>query len=121
MINEDNNKISVNQGENQQGDTLIGDNLFSSENAVKTLLINLKARAYSDRIERNNWILELIKLKQPISKYELAKISGISYPTIKQICKWLEASDLIKIKYGISEMNGMQVKLVYINEEQKNG
>jgi len=90
---------------------------FFSSYDIEPLLKKLKERAYTDNITRNNLILEVIKIKQPISKYELAKITNISYPTIKQICKEFQFVGLIKMRIATGE-NGMPVQLVYI-EEQK--
>ena len=96
------------------------DNYFFSEEAIKTLLNKLNFRGYKDSLERNNLILDLIRLKQPISKYELAKLSGLSYPTIKQIVKEMAFCNLVKIKVSVGE-NGLPVKLVFItNLEEKN-
>lgn len=96
----------------------LSDNLFFSEQGIKTLLRKLNAKDYTDNISRNNLILDVIRIKQPISKYALAKITGLSYPTIKQVCKWLQASDLIKIRIEMGS-NDMPVQLIYISEEEK--
>jgi len=92
-------------------------NSFFSSDSVEHLLTKLKERAYTDNIARNNLILEVIKIRQPISKYELAKITGISYPTIKQICKEFQFVGLIKMRIATGE-NGMPVQLVYIEGEK---
>ncbi len=85
-------------------------------NSVEYLLNILNNKLYKNTIKRNNFLLDLIRLKEPISKYELAKISGFSYPTIKKITKNLEFCELIFIKISVGE-NGMPVKLICLEEK----
>lgn len=88
-------------------------NPFFSPYPLQTLLLKLKRKDYNGRIERNNLLLDLIRQKQPISKYELAKITNHAYDTIKQFCKWAEASDFISSKTVLGQ-NGLYVQLVYV-------
>ena len=80
---------------------------------INTLITKLKNRQYQDRVERNNLILDLIRLRHPISKYELAKITDFSYPTIKRITKEFEFCDLVIVKTSLGA-NGMPVQLLSI-------
>jgi len=104
------------KGKEQDSESMSSKSFFSSD-SIEYLLTKLKERAYTDNIARNNLILEVIKIRQPISKYELAKITGISYPTIKQICKEFQFVGLIKMRIATGE-NGMPVQLVYIEGEK---
>lgn len=85
---------------------------FFSPDSIEALLKKLREKDYTDNISRNNLVLDVIRLRQPISKYELAKITNLSYPTIKQICKEFEFVGLVKIRIATGE-NGMPVQLVY--------
>jgi predicted transcriptional regulator len=92
-------------------------NSFFSEEAITHLIARLNQRQYKDNIERNNLLLDLIRAKQPISKYELAKVSGISYTTIKRILRELEFCELVAVTLsldGNKSENGMPVQLVSI-------
>lgn len=91
---------------------------FFSPDAIDNLLRKLNSKEYIDGVERNNLLLLLITLKQPISKYELAKISGLSYATIKQVCKWAKANEFIKTKISLGD-NGMPVQLVFIHGKDR--
>lgn len=106
----------------KDGDKLFSDSLnnntFFSSETIETPIEKLKQRHYKNAIERNNLILEVIKIKQPISKYELAKICGHSYNNIKQIIKWARAAEFVYVKHSINADNS-PVELVYINEEKK--
>lgn len=94
---------------------------FFSKQDVDALIKRLKEKQYNGRVERNNLILDLIRAKQPISKYEVAKISEMGYNTIKQITKEFEFCGLIVIENAIGE-NGMPVRLISIKkEEAENG
>lgn len=86
-------------------------------NDIENLLKTLRNKAYVDNTERNNLLLNVIRIKQPISKYELAKITNLSYPTIKTVCKGLQFVDLISMRMATGE-NGMPVQLVYIKKEE---
>ncbi len=93
------------------------ESLFCSY-SIEDLLNRLNKKLYVGRIERNNLILNVIRIKQPISKYELAKISGLSYPTIKQITKELAFVGLIFLRNAMGD-NGLPVKLICL-EAAKN-
>jgi len=110
MNNNNNQKI---KGENLK----VKDNLFFINDSIDNLLERLNNNHYNNRIERNNLILNVIRLRQPISKYELAKITGLSYATIKTISKGFKFCDLIFEKVAEGE-NSMPVKLLYIKEEE---
>ncbi len=86
-------------------------NTFFSEHDVKTLVKKLQEKDYNGVVERNNLVLNLIRAKQPISKYQLAKLSNLAYGTIKQICKWATGGDFIIVTKSWSE-NGQPVQLV---------
>jgi len=95
---------------------------FFCDYDIEILLRKLKGKDYRDRIERNNLLLNLIRKRAPISKYELAKISGISYPTIKRLIKEFEFCDLVRTRISYS-LNGIPVKLIEfskLNESVKN-
>lgn len=87
---------------------------FFSQESIKHLLERLNQRQYKDRVERNNLLLDLIKAKQPISKYELAKISGISYATIKRVLRELEFVEIVMITLSTNKETGMPVQLLSI-------
>ena len=106
-----------NNKENQQKEAVMSDSSFFSSNSIEYLLDRLNKKAYTGRIERNNLILNVIRLKQAISKYELAKITQLSYPTIKQATKEFEFAGLIFIKNSIGD-NGMPVKLLCMEERK---
>lgn len=90
------------------------DNLpFFSNDGIEALLQKLKEKHYSTAHERNNLLLDLIRAKQPISIYNLHKLSGLSYNTCKQVVKWFEASDLVFSKIASGD-NGLPVKLIFI-------
>jgi len=95
----------------------IKDNSFFYEEGIEYLLKKLNSKDYTDNINRNNLILDVIRMRQPISKYALAKITGLSYPTIKQITKEFEFVGLVKIKIATGE-NNMPVQLIYMEGEK---
>jgi len=94
-------------------------NPFFSEEDIKYLLTKLNDRHYKDRVERNNLLLDLIRAKQPISKYELAKISGISYPSIKRIIKEFQFCDLVVVTISINKDTNMPVQMISIPKSQE--
>lgn len=94
-------------------------NPFFSPEDIKCLLARLNDRHYKDRVERNNLLLDLIRAKQPISKYELAKISGISYQSIKRIIKEFEFCDLVVITLSTNQDTNMPVQLISIPKSQE--
>ncbi len=95
----------------------LNSNPFFSEQGIETLVKKLQEGDYSSKIERNNLLLYLIMAKQPISQYELAKLSGLSYNTVKMICRFAKASEFILSKVSVGE-NGLPVKLVFISGEK---
>jgi len=106
-LNADNGAISNRESNNS----------FFSEEAINPLIAKLNDKQYKDRVERNNILLDLIRAKQPISKYELAKISGISYTTIKRILRDFEFCGLVSVNLsldGNKSENGMPVQLISI-------
>ncbi len=107
-----------NTKENIQKEDAMGDNSFFSLNSIEYLLNKLNRKDYESRIERNNLILNVIRIKQPISKYELAKISGLSYPTIKQVTKEFAFVGLIILRNAIGD-NGLPVKLICLEVKKK--
>ena len=109
MENQDNN-LNTNSRDVSKSKS---DNTSLLSDTINTLITKLKNRQYRDRVERNNLILDLIRLRHPISKYELAKITDFSYPTIKRITKEFEFCDLVIVKTSIGE-NGMPVQLLSI-------
>ncbi len=86
-------------------------------NAIIDPLERLQKRVYKSQAERNNLILDVIRTKEPISKYKLHKITGLAYGTIKQICKDFEYCGIANIKISMGT-NGLPVKLVYINHSK---
>ncbi len=105
-----NNDLNIN---NEAVSNSKSNNSLLLSDAINTLITKLKDRQYKDRVERNNLILDLIRLRHPISKYELAKITDFAYPTIKRILKEFEFCDLIIVKTAMGD-NGMPVQLVSI-------
>jgi len=97
---------------------ILNNSSFFISNSIATLLDKLNKRDYKDTLERNNLILDVIRLKQPISKYELAKITGISYATIKQIIKNFEFVNLLKTTIAEGD-NGLPVKLISIKDSKE--
>ena len=112
LYNSDNSNLSKQKDDNN----LMDNNSFFSSDSIKPLLLRLTTHDYEDNISRNNLILDVIRQQQPISKYHLAKITGISYTTIKQITKEFCFVGLVKLKISMGD-NGMPVKLIYIEEE----
>lgn len=94
-------------------------NSFFSQKGVKHLLARLNQKQYKDRIERNNLLLDLIRARQPISKYKLAKISGISYATIKRILRELEFCEIVMITISTNSETGMPVQLLSIPKSDR--
>ncbi len=84
---------------------------------IENPLENLRNKKYKDTVQRNNLLLDVIREKSPISKYELAKISLLSYACIKTVTKFFAFCDLIYIKNSISS-NGQAVKLISIKENK---
>jgi len=91
---------------------------FFISNSIQYLLSKLNKKDYRDALERNNLVLDVIRLKQPISKYELAKITGLSYPTIKTLIKNFEFVNLLKTTIAEGD-NGLPVKLISIKDSKE--
>jgi len=106
-----------NKGNREEDNALPKDNSFFCENTINTLLAKLNNKQYRDTVERNNLLLNVIRIKQPISKYELAKISGVSYSTIKRILKEFVFCNLVYEKIQLGS-NGLFVKIIYLNEKE---
>jgi hypothetical protein len=104
---------------NESVSSIEKNNPFFSEEDIKCLLARLNDRHYKDRVERNNLLLDLIRAKQPISKYELAKISGISYQSIKRIIKEFQFCDLVVITLSTNQDTNMPVQLISIPKSQE--
>ena len=79
---------------------------------------SFQEKQYETYLERNNLLLDVIRLKAPISKYGLAKITGLSYTTVKQITKEFVFVGLVFLRTEIGE-NGLPVKLVCIKKEDQ--
>ena len=103
-LNTDNEAVSSGESNNS----------FFSEEGITHLLAKLNQKQYKDRIERNNLLLDLIRAKQPISKYELAKISGISYSSIKRILREFEFCEVVMMTISTNKETGMPVQLISI-------
>lgn len=84
------------------------------EKDTDTLLTKLREKQFKDHVERNNLILEVIRRKAPLSKYGLAKMVGLAYPTIKRIVKEFEFCNLVRVKAEYSAKTGLPVKMIQI-------
>lgn len=115
MIKKNNSLKNLSEGKSKE----LGDNSFFSTDTITTPCQKLKKGHYKDRVERNNLILDVIRIYYPLSKYKLSKMTGFSYTAIKQITKEFAFCGLITIKDSIGT-NNRPFKLISLKEE-KNG
>jgi len=114
----ENNYLNISkEAAEEQNSTPVKDNSIFCEGSIEYLLDKLNRKEYSSALERNNLILDVVRIKQPISKYALAKITGLSYGTIKVVIKNFAFVDLVKTHVAEGD-NGLPVKLISIKEEE---
>lgn len=92
---------------------MVGNSSFFCKERIVTPLSRLSKNDYQNRVERNNLVLDVIRIHHPLTKYKLAQITGISYSTIKRLTKELEFCELIYIKRQTGT-NGWPIQIISI-------